>query len=342
MNRIATGTPPVPQPPIPHRKDDRADGGPIFLELLFQAPKHPRHEPDAPPPSGTELPTGLSAGPFASLPTGLSAVRSTVVADTPDTDKVSKQAPVPGDLPPCTGPAIGPSSVPAAPAGLSADAMPEGEPLLPDMPLPGVPSAPSAGGMPGGQKPGAVALIEARTEAVVQNDPAATVRLFAQHWYGNGYLSLVEQRPQVATGPLWPPETGHSAALAASAADAGMPTGTQPAAPAAASPVPLPVRLECPLDAAHGKDMATLERLARSLGPALAAEQPWPERMLRMILRRDGVVTAWVRDYAMAPGDVPAMVAHLRHQASLHGATLDRVVINGATAWRNPSIQGDG
>jgi hypothetical protein len=81
--------------------------------------------------------------------------------------------------------------------------------------------------------------------------------------------------------------------------------------------------------------------MARTLGPLVAADKPWPERLLRLGARPDGKTTLWVRDYALPPQVIRPLVANLRQLARKEGIALERVVVNGTTMWHSESFKGE-
>jgi hypothetical protein len=110
--------------------------------------------------------------------------------------------------------------------------------------------------------------------------------------------------------------------------------------PGGMDPVSWPVALE---SLAHAADAParSIERLARTRGPLVAADQPWPERLLRVSQKPDGTASLWVRDYTLAPQAIGPLVAHLRQLALQDGVALERVGVNGSLVWHSESIKGE-
>ena len=69
-------------------------------------------------------------------------------------------------------------------------------------------------------------------------------------------------------------------------------------------------------------------------GGQLAALVHWSQRMLRWSGSSAGAgITAWVRDYALAASDMPALIESLVALSAEQGFSLARIVVNGHEAW---------
>lgn len=69
-------------------------------------------------------------------------------------------------------------------------------------------------------------------------------------------------------------------------------------------------------------------------GGQLAALVHWSQRMLRWSGSAAGAgITAWVRDYALAASDMPALIESLVALSAEQGFSLARIVVNGHEAW---------
>lgn len=174
-------------------------------------------------------------------------------------------------------------------------------------------------------------------------DAATRARLFEQHWFANGYLSFLSEADQphasTATGVASALPNEAFAAATRSEALAQMPSAPI-GEPAHTDMAPWPVALEG-LASTADEPSHSIERLARTLGPLVAADQPWPERLLRVSQRPGGKAAIWVRDYKLAPQSVEPLVAHLRQLARQDGVALERVVVNGTIAWHWESTKGE-
>jgi hypothetical protein len=213
---------------------------------------------------------------------------------------------------------------------------------------PGVPGDAAAGASTDEVDAGATVQADtpfqaARHAPIGVAEAALHARLFEQHWFANGYLSFLADaertqapaangRADAAPGePIAAMTTAEAAAPAASMS-IGVPGGMDP--------VSWPVALD---SLAHAADAParSIERLARTLGPLVAADQPWPERLLRVSQKPDGTASLWVRDYTLAPQAIGPLVAHLRQLALQGGVALERVVVNGSLVWHSESIKGE-
>lgn len=180
-----------------------------------------------------------------------------------------------------------------------------------------------------------------RHAPVTVADADTRARLFEQHWFANGYLSFLADADQpqtsAATGVEGTTPFEATAAVTASEAGASAPPATTGERTDMA---PWPVALEGLASAADAPPRS-IERLARTLGPLVAADQPWPERLLRLSPRPGGKATLWVRDYKLTPQSVEPLVAHLRQLARKDGVALERVAVNGTIVWHAESFKGE-
>lgn len=174
-------------------------------------------------------------------------------------------------------------------------------------------------------------------------DATTRARLFEQHWFANGYLSFLSDtdQPRASTATGVAGATPNEAFAAATTSEALTPVPSAPSGePRRTVMAPWPVALES-LASTADAPLHSIERLARTLGPLVAADQPWPERLLRMSQRPGGKAAIWVRDYKLAPHLVEPLVAHLLRLARQDGVALERVVVNGTIVWQSESIQGE-
>jgi hypothetical protein len=183
----------------------------------------------------------------------------------------------------------------------------------------------------------------ARHAPITVAEAGTHARLFEQHWFANGYLSFLAD----ADRSLAPAANGVAGAKANRPTAAT--TTPETLVPAASMPTgepdhtgiaPWPVALESMASAADALPRS-IERLARTLGPLVAADQPWPERLLRLSQRPGGKAALWVRDYKLMPQSIEPLVAHLRQLARQDGVALDRVVVNGTIVWHAESLKGE-
>lgn len=183
----------------------------------------------------------------------------------------------------------------------------------------------------------------ARRAPITVAEAGTRARLFEQHWFANGYLSFLAD----ADRPRAPAANGVAGATANRPTAAT--TTPETLAPAASMPTdgpdhtgmaPWPVALESMASVTDALPRS-IERLARTLGPLVAADRPWPERLLRLSQRPGGKAALWVRDYKLMPQSIEPLVAHLRQLARQDGVALDRVVVNGTIVWHSESLKGE-
>lgn len=65
----------------------------------------------------------------------------------------------------------------------------------------------------------------------------------------------------------------------------------------------------------------------------------WLERLLRYARQPDGSSVAWVRDFRLDDTQAGAVVAAVLHDAAKQGVTLQRIMLNGRTAWSSSQNQ---
>ena len=197
----------------------------------------------------------------------------------------------------------------------------------------------------------AVASNALRTEYLLQTRQLASVplaqaveqtRVFEQHWFANGYLSFIADAG--AGEPGVTKQSDGRAAMSIGSVDVvqSPDTAISPAerAPSGVSPVEMswPVMVEAPGSTSDAPSRS-IERMARALGPLVAADQPWPERLLRLSQKADGKAALWVRDYGLSAEAIDPLVANLRQLARHNGIALDRVVVNGTVIWHSESLE---
>ncbi|MDW2981767.1 hypothetical protein [Rhodanobacter sp. KK11] len=191
---------------------------------------------------------------------------------------------------------------------------------------------------------GVLSLLATHCVPSASTGTVACARVFEQHGFANGYLSFIADVP--GAGILNERHAVVSAAVGqAPAAEVPDSTTGLVAVPAAgdrhfAVATPWPVVVEG-MDSVAGTTTRSVERLARTLGPFAAANQPWPERLLRLSGKSDGRTSLWIRDYALPSQAVQPLVAQLRQLALKEGIALDRVMVNGTVVWHAESFQGD-
>jgi hypothetical protein len=169
-------------------------------------------------------------------------------------------------------------------------------------------------------------------------------RVFEQHWFANGYLSFIADAGASEPG-VTKQSDGRAAMPIGSAAIVHSPDTAIPPterAPSGVSPVEMswPVMVEGPANMSDAPSRS-IERMASALGPLVAADQPWPERLLRLSQKADGKAALWVRDYGLSAEAIDPLVANLRQLARHAGIALDRVVVNGTVIWHSESLEGN-
>jgi hypothetical protein len=210
-------------------------------------------------------------------------------------------------------------------------------PFVPDGRLPVDSAASRLGGV---SWAGNVQLPPGHNAATATTNEAVTLtRVFEQHWFANGYLSIVDNmrngRPSPDSRAIG--ATSRSEVPVASATTAALvPMAVSGSSGQPPAPGPWPVLMEAPAGIADDQPQS-VERLARALGPLIVADQPWPESLLRVCPRPGGKVSLWLRDYSLPPQSIPPLVDRLRQQALSAGIALERVVVNGNTAWQSDS-----
>lgn len=183
----------------------------------------------------------------------------------------------------------------------------------------------------------------ARHAPIAIAEATVRARVFEQHWFANGYLSFIADAGEGEGSGKGARAAGTPVERMSSAAT------SEPAIPPAAVPAgdersdamaSWPVALE---GAGSGIDAParSIERMARALGPLVMADQPWPERLMRLSRKPDGKAALWVRDYALSPSAVDPLVAHLRQLARKEGVALERVMVNGTVVWHSEPFKGD-
>lgn len=165
-------------------------------------------------------------------------------------------------------------------------------------------------------------------------------RVFGQHLIANDYLSIVSIVEAAdgcpdGNGVLSASVDVHPVRLSPSRASPPIPPATQSAQTTDAQAGEIPTQLPAMDDylggdgirGAHDAPLAALEN-------ALALDQLWHKRALRLTHDSTGTCTAWVRDFGLHESEVQKLAASLVHHATLHGVYMKRIVINGREIWR--------
>ena len=164
-------------------------------------------------------------------------------------------------------------------------------------------------------------------------------RVYPQHWFANGYLSIIDvlacgaaapagRTPLVTSGD--PQRQGPIELTTSEAADVG--DGISKAsipAPALAPEISSP---------APDEESPALSSNACAL--AMAVDHVWAERLVRLARDSRGITTVWLRDYSLNESAVESLVETMKREARRDGVTIDRVMVNGREMWRADLPQG--
>ncbi len=178
------------------------------------------------------------------------------------------------------------------------------------------------------------ALLDIAVQPVGVTQALRDARVYGMHALAGAYLSELaaadtEAPPEQPTASVAPAAEQVTAVQQSPASTvlAAMPAVSE-VAPATASAATLPLfRISAlqPESASLPTDPVTA---------TLAGTQSrWPDSLLRLVRQRDGGTVAWIRDYRVQPGEVPALVAQLRDCARADGVALHRIMLNGREAW---------
>ncbi|GAB3040438.1 hypothetical protein GCM10027285_26870 [Oleiagrimonas citrea] len=159
-------------------------------------------------------------------------------------------------------------------------------------------------------------------------------RVYLQHWYANGYLSVipVAERPAAAVQPPAAKPQQVSSVFMQPRSGAVRFAMSDSAPPVSASEISF-TGMAVSLQRQDGLEQGEEGRVVRSVVRDFSAVVSWPERMLWHSRSRDGGWTLWVRDYRLQDTERNTFVAQYRSLSEQLGATPERVMVNGRQAW---------
>lgn len=160
-------------------------------------------------------------------------------------------------------------------------------------------------------------------------------RLFPEHWYANGFLSMAGT-PGTMSDPSADARASESTFRAVETTDAG---AVSRAVATAKGVVPDSRESFVAAVSVRGAGMpdrgvAEPEHPAiRSWATAATADGSWPERLVRLSRRDDGALTLWLRDFSMSDAAARSVVDDACARLARAGHRVGRIVVNGNEFW---------
>ncbi|RDI99314.1 hypothetical protein DVT68_00150 [Dyella solisilvae] len=180
-------------------------------------------------------------------------------------------------------------------------------------------------------------------ETVVQpvGDIEATrdARIFGVHLLAGRYLSELALVDPAGAASQASDSLGMAREVPSTHDGAGrgmvMPMSAEESSPAES----LSDALVAPMEIVWASSTAESEQASPHAAALIGSAAEWLKRLLRYGREPDGSTVAWVRDFRLPDAQSGAVVAAVLRDAARQGVTLQRIVLNGRTAWSSSQNQ---